>query len=243
MSEAWFEYKGINSLDMHLRIVNDVSFASPEADIELVEIMGKDGDLIVDNQRLKSVPMSFPVQLRLPDGLDVNEASTRISNWLKSDIGWHTLRFSGSDKYEYTAVCYEQFDTVEILKRYGKLVITFTLKPFKRLIGGNTHVLSSGDILYNPEKRVSKPLIHIEGSGNIDILNNGNPWLSLRSVDGHITIDSEMMAVYKGNRNAFNKMVGLIRPMFPLLHEGENKLTWTGNVTKISVKPRWEAIT
>lgn len=242
MNKAWFEYKGINSLDMHLRIVNEISFTSPELDIELIEIKGKDGDLIVDNQRLRSTPMSFPVHLRLPEGLDVNEASTNISNWLKSDVGWHTLRFSGSEKYEYTAVCYEQFSVAEMLKRYGKTVITFTLKPFKRLIGTGTHLLTNGDVLYNPEKRASKPIIYIEGSGNIDLFNNGVPWVSLRSVDGHITVDSEMMTVYK-NTNAFNKMVGLIRPMFPLLYEGENKLTWTGNITKLDIKPRWEAIT
>lgn len=241
MNKAWFEFNGINSTDMYLRILNDMSFPSPEMDIELVEVMGKDGDLIIDNKRLKGANVSFPVHLRLPDGIDVNEAATQISSWLKGEPGWHKLKFSGSPRYEYIAICYEQFNILEVLKRYGKVVINFKIKPYKRLIQNGPPSIANGSILFNPEKRIAKPLIKIYGSGDITLKNNGNDWLLLKGVDGRITIDSELMSAYKDNLPQYDKVIEL-DPMFPLLNPGENKLTWTGSVTNIEILPRWEAI-
>lgn len=240
--DGWFEYKGINSLSMHLKIVNDISFPSPEADIEFIEVLGRDGELAVDNERLKGVNFPIPVQLKPPKGIDVNIMATKISEWLKSDTGWYPLRFSGLKGYEYIAMCYEQFDIQETLKQYGKTVINFRLKPYKRRIDSNSVEITNGMSLYNREIRASKPLIKIEGSGDISLKNNGKEWLELRSIDGSITVDSEMMSVYKGTRPQFGKMISTLTPMFPLLNHGENTITWKGNVTKIEIEPRWEAI-
>lgn len=238
--EAWFEYKGINSLDMGLRIVNNIHFPSPEADIEFIEVLGRDGELAVDNQRLKGV--KFPIPVRLKPNISVNNAATMISEWLKSDISWHPLRFSGSPEHEYIAICYEQFDIQETLKQYGKTVITFRLKPYKRRTDTRIVALASGDRIFNPEKRISKPLIYIEGNGDITFKNNGSDWLILRGVDGSITVDSEVMSVYKGDRPQFGKMVSTLTPMFPVFQPGGNKITWSGNITKLEIDPRWEAI-
>ena len=78
--------------------------------------------------------------------------------------------------------------------------------------------------------------------GDISFKNNGQDWLILEGVDQEITVDSELGSVYRGNQPQYNKMVD-IEPMFPLLYEGNNEITWTGNLTKVTVDPRWEAIT
>lgn len=242
MDKAWFEYKGINSLDMYLRIVNDISFPSPEVDIEFAEVLGKDGELAIDNKRLKGVNFSIPVHLKLPNDLDVNTMATKISNWLKSDIGWYPLRFSGSKDYEYIAMCYQQFDIVETLKQYGRTVINFRIKPYKRRIDNQLITLTNGMTLVNAGKRTSKPFISIGGTGDITLKNNGVEWLILKNVDGSIVVDTEMMSVYKGDRPQYNKMISTLKPMFPELSLGENIITWTGNITKLEIDPRWEAI-
>lgn len=243
MSEAWFEYNGINSLDMHMRIVNDISFSSPEADIEFIEVLGKDGELAVDNKRLKGTVFSIPVRLQLPDSMDVNDAATMISDWLKNDIGWHRLRFSGSPDYEYVAICYEQINIQETLKQYGRTVINFRLKPYKYRTNGGLIVITNGSSLYNQEKRTSKPYIKVTGNGDVRFKNNGIEWLILKDIDEYIEVDSEVMSAYKGQRPSNNKMIGTLKPLFPLLNPGENNITWTGNVTKLEINPRWEAVT
>lgn len=238
MDRGWFEYKGINSRDMYLRIVNDISFPSPEADIEFIEVLGKDGELAVDNERLKGIDFRIPVQLRLPQNLDINTVAMEINEWLKTDIGWHPLRFCGFPKHEYTAICYEQFDIQETLRRFGRTVITFRLKPYKKKINSRMIELKNGTTLISNSNRTSKPFIKIEGTGDISLKNNGVDWLILRNVDESIIIDSEMMSVYKGDRPQFDKMNGTLRPLFPLMTPGRNKITWEGNVTKVEIDPR-----
>ena len=239
---AYFEYKGISSLDMHLRILNEISFPSPEADIEFVEIMGKDGELAIDNERLKGVNFPIPVVLKTPNDKTVEETATEISNWLKNDIGWYPLRFSGSPNYEYIAMCYEQFNIEETLRQFGKTVITFRLKPYKRFRDDKSIILSNGQTIVNKGTRVAKPLIRIEGHGDITLTNNGKDWLMLTGVDGHITVDSESMNVYRSNVVQFTKMKAHLKPLFPVLNIGNNKIEWTGNVTKIELTPRTEVV-
>ena len=204
MSRESFEYKGINSLEMHLIIENSVSCPSPEADISLIEVLGRDGELAVDNNRLKGVSFSIPIKLKLPRSIDVNTQATRISEWLKNDICWHPLRFSGSPEYEYIAICYEKFDIAETLKNYGRTVINFRLKPYKRRIDSRVIEVTNGIVIVNPEKRTSKPLIYIEGNGDAIIKNNGKDWLIINKnggIEDSITIDSDLMSAYKDNIN------------------------------------------
>ena len=66
---ASFEYKGVNSLDMYMRIRNEIVFTSPEADVDFIEVLGRDGELAIDNERLKGVPFSIPVTLKLPEDI------------------------------------------------------------------------------------------------------------------------------------------------------------------------------
>ena len=241
MDRAWFEYNGVNSMDMYIDIENNISFPSPEADIDFIEVLGRDGDVAIDNQRLKTVNFSIPIRLRLPQDKDVNEVATQISNWLKSDIGWHDLQFSGSPDYKYIAIQHEQFDISETLKRYGKTIINFKLKPYKRKIYTYPVVVTNGMNIVNDGMRNSKPLIKLSGTGDITLKNNGRDWLKLRAVDQEITVDSEQMSVYRDIRPQYDKMIDL--GDFPILYTGNNVISWTGNVTRLEIEPRWEAIT
>ena len=239
---ASFEYKGVNSLDMYMRIRNEIIFTSPEADVDFVEVLGRDGELAIDNERLKGVPFSIPVTLKLPEDITIEQVASEIAAWLKNDVGWYPLRFSGSPDYEYLAIYTEQFKVAETLKNYGKTVLTFKLKPYKRRIGNDSLNLTNGATLYNAEKRTSKPLITIDGQGDITLKKNGVDWLVLTAVDGSVTVDSETMSVFKGTLPQFNKMNGNLSPMFPVLPPGENTITWVGNATKVTINPRWEAV-
>jgi len=243
MSDAYFEYNGKKSIDFGLRIQNALSIVIPEQDIELMEVPGKDGDLAFDKKRLKGVIKSFPCTLDVPTGMTVDLVAKQISEWLRTDVGWNKLVFSGYEGYEYEALCYETFDIEETLRTRGRTVINFRLKPYKFKIGSNNLiVLTNGQILTNPEKRNAKPLIKVTGTGNITLKNNGTDWLILTSVDGYITIDSAQMSIHKDGLQQFQKMNANLKPLFPVLTPGNNIITWTGTVTKVEITPRWEAV-
>lgn len=243
MNEAYFEYKGRRSTEFGLRIHNTLSITTPEQDIELLEVAGKDGDIAFDKQRLKGVDKSFPCTLFVPKCKNVDVVAKEISEWLRTDVGWDKLVFSGYEGYEFEALCYETFDIEETLRNRGKTVINFRLKPYKFRVGGrNVLTITNDQTIVNVEKRASKPLIKITGNGDITIKNNGVNWLVLKSVDAYITIDTSTMSVYKDNNPQFSKMNASLKPLFPLLNVGENKITWTGAVDKFEIIPRWEAV-
>ena len=81
----------------------------------------------------------------------------------------------------------------------------------------------------------SEPLITVYGNGDITLNINGNSY-PLRNVQESITIDSEMMEVFKGNTNQNGKYGGA---EFPRFEVGQNEIRWTGNVSKIKIQPRW----
>lgn len=240
---AHFIYNGLDSREFSLHIENDIFFSSPEADLEFVDVKGKDGSLAIDNKRLKDATFPIPVRIKETKGKTVNEIATEVSNWLKGDIGWHPLYFSGQPDHEYEAIIYEQFDISETLKNFGRTIITFRIKPTKKNINVDYQEITNGETLDNAGARIAKPLIYIEGTGDITLKNNGKDWVILNGVDNKITIDSERMVVYREkNNNEFDKMNSTLKPMFPLLEKGKNVITWTGNATKVEINPRWEVI-
>lgn len=91
-----------------------------------------------------------------------------------------------------------------------------------------SRVLNNGTIY-------SQPILTIYGSGDITLTINGEDF-PLYGVQESITIDSERMEVCKGMVNQNSKFGGAA---FPRLEVGENTVSWTGNVTKVEIQPKW----
>lgn len=244
MANAYFEYKGRKSTEFGIRIPNGISYPSPEADVEKLEMLGRDGDLIIDNERLKSMPFPIPIRIDAKDGEKLVEISSRINGWLKSDIGFHPLILSTQPDYQYKAIITEQFNIEETIREFGRTVITFQLEPYKQVVGSESLTLTNGQVINNTHNRAAKPLITITGTGDIELKNNGVDWLKLRSVDTSIEIDSDMKSAKRADRPQYDKMVDLNEGSFPLLEPGENKITWedSPNIEAVEVEPRWETI-
>lgn len=239
---AHFLYGGRYSHEMELNIDAETSQTSPGYDIEFVEVQGRDGDQAVDNERL--LPFRYPIRVFLqPDVNDIHLASSKISQWLKSDIRYKPLMVSWDPEYVYSAIFFEQFDIENMLPKFGRIALNFKCHPVKYALSGQEkRTFQNGTAIFNPENRVAKPLIEISGSGDIKLKNNGQDWLILKGVDGSISIDSRNMSAFKGNSAAFDKVNANIKPVFPVLNTGSNEITWTGNLTKLEITPRWEAI-
>lgn len=240
--QAVFVYDSIVSSDMALVISNETTQTSPEASISFQNIPGRDGSLIIDNKRLNNFIYPIHTYLRPESDLDIHEAAARISQWLKGDVRYHELFLSWDPRYIYKAVYNEQFSITDILPRFGKIALNFKCHPIKYLASGQQALdITSGQTLLNPEKRTAKPLVTITGTGNITLKKNGANWLILSAIDGSITVDSESKSVYK-NSNEFEKMNATLSPLFPLLDEGPNVITWAETGFTVNITPRWEAI-
>ena len=102
-------------------------------------------------------------------------------------------------------------------------------------VHGDALELTAPTTIRNSGTVYSEPLITVYGSGDVTLNINGNPY-PLRNVQESITIDSEMMEVFKEDTNQNGKYGGV---EFPRFEVGKNEISWTGNVSKIKIQPRW----
>lgn len=242
-----FTFDGKDSRDFHLYIENNVSFPSPETDIDFVEVLGRDGDLAINNNRLKGVDFSLPVIVKPPNQMRLDDLAMDISGWLKKDIGWKKLRIGENSEYEYIAMANSSFDIQRTIMNHGRTVLNFRLKPYKYRKNQQyiTLWVNGNNVVYNRENMEAEPLIKVYGSGDINFKNNGEPWLTLRGVERNIVVDTEMQLVYTETyprRPQYNKMVGATG--FPKFHIGENKITWdrTDDSVALEILPRWRSL-
>ena len=238
---VYFEYKGKKSSDFFLTIEGNVSFGSASYDLSLKEVPGVDGDLAVSNQRIKGLDKIFPCRLRLPPNKKIEEVITDISNWLKTDISWDDLFFSADPQFIYRALYYEEYNVERIVSFYGKTALKFRIKPYKYFKDSLSPIeVTNGQYLTNKGTRPSKPLLRIEGTGDITIKFGSNQ-IRLKGVDQGIIVDLQAQVVTSldGSRPAYDKVYTYPFPDFPV---GRNRVTWTGDVTKVELTPRWEVV-
>ena len=238
----YFEYGGQRSTEFDLCISANNTEASPEHDLTFVPVPGRDGELTEDNKRLSS--FNKPIYVTIQSNENIEEVAHKINQWLKSEIRYKDLKKSWDPDYTYRAIVYEYFDIQDILPKFGRVPLPFRWHPVKYRNSGLVEAaVINGGILTNPENRKSKPIIHIEGTGDIALQLNGSDWCLLRSVDQEIIIDSEMETARRDNRAQNNKLLDVEQTdLFPLLVPGDNIISWTGNVQSIKITPRWEAI-
>nr|WP_072513823.1 hypothetical protein [Ndongobacter massiliensis] len=244
MHEAYIEIDGKKSTDFGIHLYNELSFQFGGWDAEEVEVPGRDGALFLNKKRLLPVHKSIKFDVTVPgsahggDGSVLHERAIAIAQWLP--IGrWADFRYSMYPGYVWRALVLDPYEIEDTVRKMGRGVVEFIFHPVMYKDGQEKIAITSGTVLKNVGGREAKPLIYIEATGDVVVQNNGKPWLSLKGVSDHITIDSEQMHVWDDLGSAFGKMSAEIEPAFPVLSMGENQLTFGESVKKLEILPRW----
>lgn len=229
----YIEFNGTKSNDLGLLLERERSIKSTNNDVDLIEVAGRDGVLLKDNDRLKVIEQDFPFSLVG----DVTVYEQKISEWLHVK-GWHDLVLSWDKDYIYRASVVNLFEIDEILKQFGRLKINFLIHPIKYLKTGKQSVsLVSGATLQNPGNVQAKPILKIKGTGN-GVLTINDFETGLENVQGELVIDMERHLVYKDVLSAWDNIVRTEHHRMPLFDIGQNKISWTGDFT-ITAVPNW----
>ena len=96
-------------------------------------------------------------------------------------------------------------------------------------------VTESGTSIYNPGDVESRPLISIEGTGDISITANGKV-IYLYGCQEWWSVDSDVQWVRDAQ---YNPLFGVYTGSFPTFAPGDNVIQYTGNVTSLSIHGRW----
>ncbi len=229
-------FKERSSLEFALYITSKGSYKGASRDITYTSVPGRNGDLIIDNERYKNVNIPYKLTLLNNTKYEFEELANQIRGWLLTGQAYFPLWDSYDKKYFRLGSYSTEVDIEQELRDLGSLALTFNCKPFKYSFEGQKPVIfKAAGTLYNAEFYPSAPYIKITGSGTVTLAIN-NDSFTFKNVDEYIEIDSETMNAYKGTQALNNKMSGAA---FPTLLPGNNTISWVGNVEKLEIVPRW----
>ena len=224
MSLPYFIFKGISSID-YLIINKLPSIIKATADIDKIEIAGRDGFLTIDKGTYKGY--SKPIECTIRNLNDIGF----ICSWLK---GSGEVIFSNEIDNKYKATIFNEIELKKVAVTFHSFIIKFECQPHKYAINNNLITLNTPGTIFNPGTVNSKPILKVYGTGSIMLNINGNI-INFTNVSEYVTADSELMDCYKDTVFKNNDMSG----DFPFFQVGKNNISWTGSVVKIELTTNW----
>jgi predicted phage tail component-like protein len=230
-----FTFNGVSSTTHGLRVTSDYVINSTGNDVETVAVPGRDGDLLISRNRLKSVTIELPCTVL--SNRNLTDAGSEISNWLNVD-GYKDLTLSWDPDFIYRSAFIETFEIASLMRQFGKVKLNFLTYPVKFYKQGRTtQTLSNGATVNGLGNVKANPVITLVGSGDCTLTINGRK-TKLRAVQNTITLDMQARQVFSGNLPAWDKVVRAPQYQMPYLDAGRNLISWDGDFT-VKMAPYW----
>ncbi|MFL8888698.1 hypothetical protein [Helcococcus kunzii] len=244
---SYFEYNGQKSSDFGIKIYNDLEFSTARRDIEEIKVLGRDGVLLYDNERLDIVEKTINFDITnitgVKNGSDGSQLFNRvleISKWLNVK-GFHDFKYSMYPNFTFKATIIDTYNIRDTIRTFGRGSIKIKFQPYmyynsgldERIITTKTTLKNKG-IISMPRLRITP----LKTGQDIEIKNNGKLWLKLKGLEHEIIIDSELMQAYDKLGNANEKMY-INRPLFPQLEIGNNLIEYNSELCTVNIIPRF----
>ncbi|HBI7028618.1 TPA: hypothetical protein K8M70_002382 [Clostridium perfringens] len=174
-----------------------------------------------------SLDLEFNFKIDKPISVISREIRKFFKGKKKLILSWNNEVYYKIKKIEVSEISIK-------MKKIGLFTVSFILDSYSYVINNSWVDVTSINIINNIYD-TSLPILKLTGTGVIDIHIN-NTQISLKEVNGTVIIDSENMLCHTSDKMNFNdNMTGY----FPELIEGENRLSFEGNITKIELLPNW----
>lgn len=218
-------------------------YTKPKRKIETYEIPGRNGDIVIAQDAWENVEQEY--EIFAGDGVRASVPGyfQSIAEWLCAPKGYCEL-WDDFDPMHFRMAYFEgPFDIDSVgAGNVGRAKITFNCKPQRYLIEGKTGVeITAATTIYNYTMYASRPLVFVERSaaGNGTVSVNGTVFTITGIPASGLYIDCEEMNCYDTNGTNQNSIVASSTSEFATLRPGENNIGLTGNVSKVTITPRW----
>ncbi|MBQ9662745.1 MAG: hypothetical protein IJV40_06300 [Oscillospiraceae bacterium] len=228
-----FIYNGKNSRDLGLVLSGEDVWKSAVPDLEFKSIPGRNGDLLISNNRFSNVEITYHVGVKR--GFPLKYSG--LMNFLLSDPGYHRLEDSYHPEHFRMGVFASDVNPqLGALNQSGTFDLTFNCKPQKFLKQGERAVVfTENGSIYNPTLFSSKPLIRVYGAGEVTIGQNS---FRLTENNEFCDVDCDLQDACHGAENRNGTLVLTVGD-FPVLKPGENVVVLGTGITKLEITPRW----
>lgn len=242
----YFIFNDIDSRDMGVVVRALPPLVRPTERITQVTVPGRHGKLIMtegDEPTYDNYTKTVDCYIR-PD-VDIAE----LLNWLR---GSGKVIFSNDPEYAYSARIYSEISLEKIMRghQHRAFSLSFLCDPCKEqaipdpavsmaLVDSNNNDLTSGT-LYNPGNIPARPLITVTVEGTLTLTVNDVEFTVTDTNNGasatiKIDCDAEMATNADGTANLTSYTYGY----FPTLVPGLNTIEWDGDLTALTILPRW----
>lgn len=164
-------FGGIDSANYGIYVAGNAVFNSPERDVTMIDVPGRNGQLTLDNGRFKNIEITYNAFVTGDNSNDIADNIRGYRNAIGSLIGYQRLEDTFHTD-EYRQAIFRNGIEVEptIYQTGGYFDITFDCKPQRWLTSGeNAIAVTSGDTIPNAEAFASKPLLVATGVGSIQL--------------------------------------------------------------------------
>ncbi|HQO56369.1 MAG TPA: hypothetical protein PK321_08575 [Clostridia bacterium] len=227
MSEITF--KGTTASSKSVTVLKYPEIVKPTLRVETVKVPGRDGELTLSGMPSYEA-MVLECECMVPSVDKISAAAA----WL---TGRGDLVLGNDPDYAYDAQVIDEIRFEKILRGHAhrRFTVPFLCQPLKKKATTESDIeLTAPGTVVNIGHVPSRPLIKIEGSGNV-VLAVGAYSLSITDINTSILIDSDLGMATNGTVNESYKVSG----EWPLLVVGNNAVGWTGTVSKVTITPRW----
>ena len=163
-------FDGEDSRNYGVYITGEAVFNSPERDVEMISIPGRNGEYARDLGRFTNIEVTYPAGLFGVDEADFADAIADFRNMLGSRVGYCRLEDDYNPGEYRMGVFKAGLEVTPANLKSGEFTITFNCKPQRFLTTGETATeLQSGDTITNPTLFESKPQLQVWGYGDMDI--------------------------------------------------------------------------
>lgn len=228
----WFEWNGVRCTDYGIRVTELPPITLPSERVSFVDVPGRSGSLT----KTEGDDVYEDLLLTATCIIQNTERMDEIATYLK---GSGKVSFANREEGYYYARIVNQipFDVILRGNPHRRFAVNFRCKPFFYLDDSPTYSLTRSTFLTNPGAVHSEPVITVYGSGDITLM-VGMSIIELSEVNGSITLDTPLMEAYSNGISANRQMSG----DFPTLGTGATAISWTGNVSRVTVQPNWRTL-
>lgn len=230
--KAYIEIGNINTYyDLNLLMYSS-EIPSINEEVEYHPVDGRKGTLTEKTGTFKDRVLKFGFDLKRMKDESLEEFSERlfyVEDALNNCSGKDLVYFSNQN-YKYI-VKNIKINTVEDTLCHD-IQLEITCEPFRYSNFEEEIVLTKHETIYYRGSVPGECKIKIYGSGNVQLTINSET-IQVKNIDEYVELDSKLLE----STNKYGKPKNT-EGDFLLLTRGLNKVSWTGNVTKIKILPR-----
>lgn len=222
---------GVSNKTLGISLVSRPEIPSTEQIVEYIEVDGRHGSLTKKGS-YKDITISTEFSFMSIQNT-VKQMLREVKHWI---LNKEKLGFSDDPNFYYEVKNIVVKSTVNDIDIYGRVAIDFVCSPFQYETV-NSITLTAAASLVNPGTIDSEPLIKVFGVGDVTVIVN-DLMFKLNGMADYISVDCELKEAHRNKTSRNSNMSG----EFPVFIPGQNTISFSSNVTKLVIEPRWRYI-